>query len=316
MLPDTPIVRNVLEILQMLNAPQEWDVYLEEKFWTLGQTILWLLTRDPWVVDQASNDTGDQGESFGEIKAAILIDLLNLGREDVQDAAKKLRRRCLNGLPAINGQDRPIPEIEWRHLKIVLQSDNTPSIVRRGQSSIVLAYPDVVFARVEVLREFPPEGRSDQDVNAPPPGAEAIEPASQDAAVEAEPSSIPAPEAPGTAENDIQIRILGRHLLEERPLHKKHRTSTVVTAAWDVMRLHEEWATHGIPAHWSEQVMGEKVTEHFKNLIRQSRIDPQAYPLKTDLKGYLITEISGDSVQRALVPRGDAPRQSGSSAGN
>src|SRR4029077_18737688 len=64
-LPDTPLVRKVRELVQMLNAPQEWDGCLEDKFWTLGQTILWLLTRDPWVADQASNDTGGQGENLG-----------------------------------------------------------------------------------------------------------------------------------------------------------------------------------------------------------------------------------------------------------
>jgi len=155
-LADTPLVRKVWELVQiMLNAPEKWNGYLD-KYWTLGQTILWDLTRDPWVVHQASNDSGGEGEMFGEIMPAILIDLLNLQREDVQDAARKLRRRCLNGLTAIDGQNRSIPEIEWRHLKIVLHTDNTPYIVRRGQSSTVPAYPDVIFLRDDVLRELPP----------------------------------------------------------------------------------------------------------------------------------------------------------------
>jgi len=173
-LPDIPLVQKVRELVRRLNAPQKWDGF-EDRFWTLCQTILWLLTRDPWVVDQASNDSGGQGEMAGEIMAATLIDLLNLRREDVQDAAGELRRRCLNGLTAIDGKNCRIPEIEWRHLNIVLHTDNTPYIVRRGQSSTAPDYPDVIFLRDDVLREFPPEEQSAGRAASAPPEVRMVE---------------------------------------------------------------------------------------------------------------------------------------------
>jgi hypothetical protein len=178
--PDTPLVRKVRELIQMLNAPQEWDGYLDE-LWTLGQTLLWIVTGDPWVVDQGSNDSGRLRENWGQIKAAILIDTLNLPREHVRDMADELRRRCLSGrMTAIDGQSRRIPKIEWRHLKIVLDNGNNPFVQRIRQSTlepatIVPACDDVVFERVEVLREFPPEERSeDQGVTAPPTEADVM----------------------------------------------------------------------------------------------------------------------------------------------
>ncbi len=154
-LPDTQPVRKVREFVQILNAPDEWNGFLDG-YWTIGQTLLWDLTRDPEVVDEASNDSGRLGETWGQVKAAVLIDTLNLPREHVQDAADDLRRRCLDGrMTAIDGQNRPIPAIEWRHLKIVLDDENVPSL-RVGQSTIVPAYSNVVFLRVDVLREFKP----------------------------------------------------------------------------------------------------------------------------------------------------------------
>jgi hypothetical protein len=296
--PGTPLIQKVRQLVQMLNAPQEWDGYLEDKFWTLGQTILWLLTRDPWVVDQASNDTGDQGEIFGEIKAAILIDLLNLQREDVQDAAKKLRRRCLNGLAAIDGQDRPIPEIEWRHLRIVLHSDNTPCIVRRGQSSIVSAYPEVVFLRAEVLREFPLEGQSeDQDVTAPPPSAEAIEPAGQDDAVEAEQSTevqsdsttdaMPAASSDGAA---VRIEI------EPYPIEKENPNDTpqIRLARWVAW---QRWPDGQIPRMTDiaiQAALNKKLKELYNTKL--------PLELKGDVKG---NGLSLSTVRRLLGKRKD-----------
>jgi hypothetical protein len=174
MLPGTPLVRKVQALVQMLNVPDEWNGFLD-RYWTIGQAVLWVVTGDRWVVDQASNDSGKYGETWGQVRAADLIDNLDLQHEDIQSAADKLRRRCLDELmTAVDGQNRPIPTIEWRHLKIVLDGENVPHVVRRGQSPSAPAYHDVVFSRVEVLREFPPEGRSeDQDVVAPPTEADA-----------------------------------------------------------------------------------------------------------------------------------------------
>src|SRR5712671_1859725 len=160
-LADTPLVRKVWELVQMLNAPEKWKGYLDA-YWTTGQTVLWIVTGDPWVVDQASNDSGRLGELSGQLNAAVLIDNLNLPPEHVQDAADRLRRLCLDGtMTAIDGRNRPIPAIEWRHLEIVLDDGNVLAIQHVGQSTIMPAYSHVVFSRVEVLREFKPAETSD-----------------------------------------------------------------------------------------------------------------------------------------------------------
>jgi hypothetical protein len=102
-LPDTPLVRKVWELAQMLNAPDEWNGYLDT-YWTIGQTVLWVVTGDPWVVHQASNVSGKHGELCGRVRAADLIDKLNLQHEDIQIAADKIRQRCLDGtMTAIDG---------------------------------------------------------------------------------------------------------------------------------------------------------------------------------------------------------------------
>jgi hypothetical protein len=160
-LPDIPLVRKVRELVQMLNAPQEWDGFLDP-YWTRGQTVLWIVTGDPWTVDQTSTKSGRHGETWEEVRVADLIDKLMLRREHIEEAAEKLWQRCLDGrMTAFDGQNHPISAIEWRHLKIVLNSENVPCIVhrdRRRASAIVPAYSDVVFLRDDVLREFPPEG--------------------------------------------------------------------------------------------------------------------------------------------------------------
>ena len=159
-LPDVPLVRKVQALVQMLNAPEEWNGYLDA-YWTTGQTVLWIVTGDPWVVDQASNDSGRLGELSGQLNAAELIDNLNLPPEHVQDAADRLRRLCLDGtMTAIDGRNRPIPAIEWRHLEIVLDDGNVLAIQHVGQSTIMPAYSHVVFSRVEVLRELSPQRRA------------------------------------------------------------------------------------------------------------------------------------------------------------
>lgn len=171
MLFGTPQIQKVRELVQILNAPDEWDGFLDP-YWTVGQIFLWRLTRDPEVVDEASNDCGRLGETWGQVRAAVLFDALNLPREQVQDAADEIRRRCLEGrMTAIDEQNRPIPAIEWRHLKIVLDTDNLPNVLRHGQSSIVPAYENVVFSRIEVLREFKPAEADDTDEEADGGGA-------------------------------------------------------------------------------------------------------------------------------------------------
>jgi hypothetical protein len=366
-LPDIPLVQKVRELVGLLNAPQEWDGFLDP-YWTIAQTVLWIVTRDPWIVDQASNRSGRLGETWGQVRAADLIETLILPREHVEDGADKLWERCLDGrMEAINGQNRPIPAIEWRHLKIVLNDGNMLDVVRRGQSSCEPAYRDVVFSRAGVLREIPRDkSAEDQDVtarrqepsSAAPPEIEMIcnalpqrnanweapaklpivgwsPTASSAASAPAAPSAAP-PDASqiygddgaaaqsgastdgpaiGTAkaeainpekepgsdpEQQGTDRVPRRQRLPKRPLSKTGRT-TIVTAAWDVIGLHPEWGTHGIPPHWSKEKAGIEVNKHLRTRIRQGKIDPNAYPIRPNSKGEW--EISADSIGRALVQR-------------
>lgn len=75
----------------------EWNGF-QDVFWSLGQTILWIVTRDPDDVDRASDDAGRVGAMYGAFAAAVKIEeLLRERREQVEDAANDLRRRCQRG---------------------------------------------------------------------------------------------------------------------------------------------------------------------------------------------------------------------------
>jgi hypothetical protein len=91
----------------------------------------------------------------------------------------------------------------------------------------------------------------------------------------------------------------GRQRLAERPLSKSGQP-TVVTAAWDVIGLHDEWCTRGIPAEWSVQKATNEINKHLRSLIRNSRFNVLDYPLNTRNDRH---EISADSVKRALETR-------------
>ena len=321
-LADTPRVRKVWELVQMLNAPEEWNGYLDA-YWTTGQTVLWIVTGDPWVVDQASNDSGRLGELWGQLKAAELIDNLNLPPEHVQDAADRLRRLCLDGtMTAIDGRNRPIPAIEWRHLKIVLGDGNVLAIQHVGQSTIMPAYSHVVFSRVEVLREFKPAETSDAPMIAVGEAinggvniyAGGITQADADydertgevlrsLTTDFQGIQYGAHQEEQGGDHGVQDadRVPGRKRLAAKPIDKRTGRATTVTAAWDVIGLHDEWSTEGIPPNWSEQKAGKEVNKHLRKLIKQGQIDLNDYPLNANSNGQY--EISADSVGRALVPR-------------
>jgi hypothetical protein len=193
-MPHTPRILAIRELTQIASFPPEWNGFDDDQYFTIGQMVLWAMTGDRWAVDQASNDSGRRGEFFGQDRAKIVFDALNLSRERIQHAADKLWRQCLSGdVKACDYQGRPIPKTDWLQLDVLLTMENTLWIARRGQSSPPPGGVKVLFPRAEAekLRKFPPEGRSeDHNVAAPVPGAEGMDLTSQGVA-EAEQSRTP-----------------------------------------------------------------------------------------------------------------------------
>ena len=117
--------------------------------------LLWIVTRDPDEVDQASDDSGRVGprSGYGGFAAAVrLEELLREHREQVEDAANGLRRRCLRGeLKALSGRD-PIPETAWIDLAIGFE-DGVPFVRRLSQRTGDPAYDNIRFSRAEALGE-------------------------------------------------------------------------------------------------------------------------------------------------------------------
>jgi hypothetical protein len=136
-----------------------WNGFADA-FWTLGQVILWVVTRDRERVDAASDDVGLLGESYAEAAAAIQIDAL--AREDILDAAKEIRRRCAHGKLEALSAGQAIEAIKWTQLEIAFV-DGVPFLRRVGQSGLTAAYPDVRFSSAAVLSEFESDGLDSQD---------------------------------------------------------------------------------------------------------------------------------------------------------
>jgi hypothetical protein len=136
----------------------EWNGF-EDEFWSLGQMILWIITRDPDEVDRASDDSGRVGprSGYGGFAAAVrLEELLREQREQVEDAANDLRRRCLRGeLKALSGQDT-IPGNAWIDLTIGFEADAVPFVRRLSQRTRDPAYDNIRFSRAEALDVFKP----------------------------------------------------------------------------------------------------------------------------------------------------------------
>jgi hypothetical protein len=139
-------------------GPSEWNGF-QDAFWSLGQMILWIVTRDPDDVDQASDDAGRVGSrsGYGGFAAAVrLEELLRGQRERVEDAANDLRRRCQRSeLKALSGQDL-IPATAWIDLKIEFETDGVP--VARRERTRDPAYDNIRFSRVDALGVFKPAG--------------------------------------------------------------------------------------------------------------------------------------------------------------
>jgi hypothetical protein len=178
-LPYTPRIQAIRELIQIAEAGSAWDGF-NDQYWTIGQMVLWATTGDRWAVDQASNDSGRRGELFGQDRAKVVFDALNVPRERIRQAADELWRQCLSGhvkalVRAPDLQWRPIPASDWLHLDILLRMENTPWVVRRGKAFTAPGHENILFPRPEAekLRKFLPGGRSEHDVTALPPAAEA-----------------------------------------------------------------------------------------------------------------------------------------------
>jgi hypothetical protein len=96
----------------------EWNGFRDE-FWSLAQMVLWIVTRDPDEIDQASDDADQVGPGSGHaafVAAVKLGKLLHEDRKQVEDAANDLRRRCQAcALETLLGQD-VIPITAWTDL--------------------------------------------------------------------------------------------------------------------------------------------------------------------------------------------------------
>jgi hypothetical protein len=111
----------------------------------------------------------------------------------------------------------------------------------------------------------------------------------------------PEDEQGGDHEDRGNAKSPGRQRLLERPLGENGRANTV-TAAWDTIGLHDEWATNGIPLYWSKETAGKNVNTHFQKLVRHRKLNPDNYDLlRFDSDGQ--PKISPESVDRALVSR-------------
>jgi hypothetical protein len=96
-------------------------------------------------------------------------------------------------------------------------------------------------------------------------------------------------------------KVPGRQRLPEKPLGENGCANTV-TAAWDTIGLHDEWATNGIPLYWSKETAGKNVNTHFQKLAKHGKLNPDNYNLlRFDSDGQ--PKISAESVDRALVSR-------------
>jgi hypothetical protein len=166
-LPLTPRIQAIRELVQIENSPPEWDGF-HDRYWTTGQMVLWAITADRWAVDQASNDSGRLGDDWGQHKAKLVFDALNIPRERIQRAANELWRQCLSGsVKAIGDQGQPIPPNDWLGLKIMLRMENTLCVLRRQQSSEP-SCQGVLFSRADEDAE--PHGEGQSQLSAVSPG--------------------------------------------------------------------------------------------------------------------------------------------------
>jgi hypothetical protein len=246
-------------------------------------------------------------KSLGEIddaKRKLALEELRSSIQTREFEDKRGRSRVLNMHPS------PVA-----HLRFDPEGASDPKLFEPIAEHLWITYQDCVDWLSRQDLELPRRLQR-EPLSTSMPGVEATEPGCHErSASEAAVSSIQTPNASSAGDNDIRIQVPRRQLLEERPVDKKTGRFTVKTLAWDVMKLHPEWSTSGIPADWPKYTLGVSVTEYLMELLRKEPppIDVRAYGLRTGKDGCLILEISPESVDRALR---DRSQQSGNSAGN
>jgi hypothetical protein len=144
---------------QITSKPENWNGF-EDPFWNLGQVVLWIATKDPALVDAASDASGQLGkntpssEIYGLIRAALAIQGKGLTGQQARDAVVEVKGQCMDGKLFSTTDGRPISAEDWRHLEIVVREDIL--MVVSEPNAIAHATPDLRFSRENVLRCFPP----------------------------------------------------------------------------------------------------------------------------------------------------------------
>jgi hypothetical protein len=237
-LPYTPRVQAIREIMQIAAAGSKWDGF-NDQYWTIGQMVLWAITGDRWAVDLASNNSGRCGELFGQDRAKVVFDALNVPRERIRQATDELWRQCLSGhvtalVRAPDLQWRPIPKIEWLGLDILLRMENTPWVVRRGKAFTEPGCENILFPRAEAekLRKFPTEERAESP--------DVPEPDQKEDCAAVEPLTAEDDRA-GNKDDGIQLP----HWII--PPQEPKRSRPAVLIAWITLRSVDRWKTDGIP---------------------------------------------------------------------
>jgi hypothetical protein len=144
------------------SQPEDWDGF-QDPFWNLGQVLIWVATRNPKWVDDASDASGRLGkhnvssDTYGRIAAGDQIKK-HLTRQQWRDAATLVQQECVNGNLNAESQSESLSPDRWRTLEIRV-IDEMPTVVSRKYPDVPGAAahltPDLRFRREEVLRCFP-----------------------------------------------------------------------------------------------------------------------------------------------------------------
>ena len=141
---------------QLYGSPRDG---FEDKFWNLGQLIIWAATRNRGCVSEASDDNGGllnspiESEQYGLSAGSVELDLNGVSDHDIKTAIEDVIRHCRDGALVGEQAGRTISRHEWKLWKIVLE-DNIP-LVRERAGGITNPAPDLRFSRADILKLFP-----------------------------------------------------------------------------------------------------------------------------------------------------------------
>ena len=158
-------VMNALPI-RTSSLATEWDGF-QDKFWNLGQVVIWAATKNGNFVDLASDNNGallsdaTESEQYGLSAAAAVIDQEKITDADIEGALETVHRLCRDGALIGETSGKAIPKDEWKSWVITLE-DNIPRIRRRSGGLDNPAH-DLRFSRQEVLKLIPLLASSEPD---------------------------------------------------------------------------------------------------------------------------------------------------------